>query len=48
MPIRGEYGKYGNLIVTVNINFPKQYSKKQLEQIKKIFGDQPLVNDEEL
>ena len=49
MPIRGEMGMFGNLIITVNINFPKQYTKKQLEQMAKIFevGDhQPATDDE--
>lgn len=26
MPIRGEMEAYGNLIIVVNINFPKQYT----------------------
>jgi DnaJ-class molecular chaperone len=49
MPIRGEMSLYGNLIITVNINFPKQYNKKQLEQIGKIFetGDAKF-SDEDL
>jgi DnaJ-class molecular chaperone len=48
MPVRGDFGKYGNLIVTININFPKQYSQKQLEQISKIFGDQAAPQEDEL
>jgi DnaJ-class molecular chaperone len=47
--IENEGMLYGNLIITVNINFPKQYNKKQLEQIGKIFetGDAKF-SDEDL
>lgn len=48
MPIRGELGSYGNLLAQVNINFPKKYTKEQLDFIKRIFeaGEEEEDNEE--
>lgn len=41
MPIRGELESFGDLLAEVNINFPKSYTREQLDEIKSIFEAGP-------
>lgn len=37
MPVRGEHGSTGDLLAEVNINFPRSYTREQLQKITEIF-----------